>query len=120
MKKYLIPALALGLVMTSCQSDEPFAPGEGGEKQVTFTLNVPGELGTRAGAAGNESDKGGFSNDQGTLSYTLVLTANGDSQVLKAAGEDKEVVFTPPPGIPSRSEDKATFSHAVHVDEIVL
>ena len=81
--------------MTSCQSDEPFAPGEGGEKQVTFTLNVPGELGTRAGAAGNESDKGGFSNDQGTLSYTLVLTANGDSQVLKAAGEDKEVVFTP-------------------------
>ena len=95
MKKYLFPALALGLVMTSCQSDEPFAPGEGGEKQVTFTLNVPGELGTRAGAAGNESDKGGFSNDQGTLSYTLVLTANGDSQVLKAAGEDKEVVFTP-------------------------
>ena len=95
MKKYLFPALALGLVMTSCQSDEPFAPVEGGEKQVTFTLNVPGELGTRAGAAGNESDKGGFSNDQGTLSYTLVLTANGDSQVLKAAGEDKEVVFTP-------------------------
>ena len=95
MKKFLFPALALGLVMTSCQSDEPFAPGEGGEKQVTFTLNVPGELGTRAGAAGNESDKGGFSNDQGTLSYTLVLTANGDSQVLKAAGEDKEVVFTP-------------------------
>ena len=95
MKKYLFPALALGLVMTSCQSDEPFAPVEGGEKQVTFTLNVPGELGTRAGATNNESDKGGFSNDQGTLSYTLVLTANGDSQVLKAAGEDKEVVFTP-------------------------
>ena len=66
MKKFLFPALALGLVMTPCQSDEPFAPGEGGEKQVTFTLNVPGELGTRAGAAGNESDKGGFSNDQGT------------------------------------------------------
>ena len=95
MKKFLFPALALGLVMTSCQSDEPFAPGEGGEKQVTFTLNVPGELGTRAGDSGNESDKGGFSNDQGTLSYTLVLTANGDSQVLKAAGVDKEVVFTP-------------------------
>ena len=95
MKKYLFSALAMGLMLTSCQSDEPFAPGEGGEKQVTFTLNVPGELGTRAGAVGNESDKGGFSNDQGTLSYTLVLTANGDSQVLKAAGVDKEVVFTP-------------------------
>ena len=31
MKKYLLPAFALGLVMTSCQSDEPFAPGMGEE-----------------------------------------------------------------------------------------
>ena len=83
MKKYLFPALALGLVMTSCQSDEPFAPVEGGEKQVTFTLNVPGELGTRAGAAGNESDKGGWSNTQGNVSYTLVLSAEGHNQTYK-------------------------------------
>ncbi|MBQ1184652.1 MAG: hypothetical protein IIX55_02985, partial [Muribaculaceae bacterium] len=95
MKKYLIPALALGLVMTSCQSDEPFAPTEGGEKQVTFTLNVPGELGTRAGATGNESDKGGWSNSQGNLSYTLVLQAANDVQTLTADAEDNQVTFTP-------------------------
>ena len=95
MKKYLFPALALGLVMTSCQSDEPFAPGEGGEKQVTFTLNVPGELGTRAGATGNASDKGGFSNGQGNLSYTLVLRADKDVQTLTADAEDDQVVFKP-------------------------
>ena len=83
MKKYLFPALALGLLMTSCQSDEPFAPGEGGEKQVTFTLNVPGELGTRAAAGANQSDKGGATN-QGAdqIKYTLVLQANNDTQIL--------------------------------------
>ena len=98
MKKYLFPALALGLVMTSCQSDEPFAPTEGGEKQVTFTLNVPGELGTRAGATGNSSDKGGFSNGQGTLYYTLVLDANGDTRVFKDAtvsNDGRTATFTP-------------------------
>ena len=95
MKKYLIPALALGLVMTSCQSDEPFAPVEGGEKQVTFTLNVPGELGTRAGATDNASDKGGWTNSQGNLSYTLVLRAANDVQTLTADAQGREVTFTP-------------------------
>ena len=98
MKKYLFPALAMGLLLTSCQSDEPFAPGEGGEKQVTFTLNVPGELGTRAAAGEKESDKGGFSNGQGRLYYTLVLDANGDTQILKNAtisNDGKTATFTP-------------------------
>ena len=93
MKKYLIPALALGLVMTSCQSDEPFAPGEGGEKQVTFTLNVPGELGTRAGEAYN-SGVGGLSNNAGELSYTLVLDADGDQRTFTQKGAGS-VVFNP-------------------------
>lgn len=99
MKKYLIPALALGLVMTSCQSDEPFAPTEGGEKQVTFTLNVPGELGTRAAAGANKSDKGGATN-QGAdqIKYTLVLQANNDTQILdntKATVSGTTATFTP-------------------------
>ena len=93
MKKYLFPALALGLVMTSCQSDEPFAPGEGGEKQVTFTLNVPGELGTRA-ATGNNSGVGGLSNNAGELSYTLVLDADGDQRKFTKTGAGS-VVFNP-------------------------
>ncbi|MBR5551405.1 MAG: hypothetical protein IKV83_05760, partial [Muribaculaceae bacterium] len=74
MKKSLLTLLGAGLLLTSCQSDEPFAPGEGGEKQVTFTLNVPGELGTRAGEAYN-SGVGGWTNTKGNLSYTLVLKA---------------------------------------------
>ena len=98
MKKSLLTLLGAGLLLTSCQSDEPFAPGEGGEKQVTFTLNVPGELGTRAAAGEKESDKGGFSNGQGRLYYTLVLDANGDTQILKNAtisNDGKTATFTP-------------------------
>ena len=98
MKKYLFPALALGLVMTSCQSDEPFAPGEGGEKQVTFTLNVPGELGTRAGENYN-SGVGGASNvGAANIKYTLVLDANGDTRVFKDAtvsNDGRTATFTP-------------------------
>ena len=98
MKKSLLTLLGAGLLLTSCQSDEPFAPGECGEKQVTFTLNVPGELGTRAAAGEKESDKGGFSNGQGRLYYTLVLDANGDTQILKNAtisNDGKTATFTP-------------------------
>ena len=98
MKKYLFPALALGLVMTSCQSDEPFAPGEGGEKQVTFTLNVPGELGTRADENYN-SGVGGASNvGAANIKYTLVLDANGDTRVFKDAtvsNDGRTATFTP-------------------------
>ena len=95
MKKSILTLLGVGLLLTSCQSDEPFAPVEGGEKQVTFTLNVPGELGTRAGATDNASDKGGWTNSQGNLSYTLVLKAANDVQTLTADAEDNQVTFTP-------------------------
>jgi hypothetical protein len=80
MRKYLFSALALGLVMTSCQSDEPFAPTEGGEKQVTFTLTAPDAVGTRAdGAAG--SDQGGIANNSGeTIYYSLELYYKGEKQ----------------------------------------
>ena len=99
MKKYLFPALALGLVMTSCQSDEPFAPGEGGEKQVTFTLNVPGELGTRADFGANKSGVSGVSNEgTANIKYTLVLDANGDKKILDnddATINGKTATFSP-------------------------
>ena len=99
MKKYLFPALALGLVMTSCQSDEPFAPGEGGEKQVTFTLNVPGELGTRADFGANKSGVSGVSNEgPANIKYTLVLDANGDKKILDnddATINGKTATFSP-------------------------
>ena len=80
MKKSLLTLLGAGLLLTSCQSDEPFAPGEGGEKQVTFTLNLPGEMGTRANE-GYNSGKGGITNLNQQINYTLVLEANGDKRV---------------------------------------
>ena len=95
MKKSILTLLGAGLLLTSCQSDEPFAPVEGGEKQVTFTLNVPGELGTRAGATDNASDKGGWTNSQGNLSYTLVLRADKDVQTLTKDAQGQQVTFTP-------------------------
>ena len=80
MKKSLLTLLGAGLLLTSCQSDEPFAPVEGGEKQVTFTLNLPGEMGTRANE-GYNSGKGGITNLNQQINYTLVLEANGDKRV---------------------------------------
>ena len=71
MKKFLFPALAMGLVLTSCQSDEPFAPGMGEEVQATFTISVPDAMGTRAGEV--NSALGGFSNGAGNLNYTVAL-----------------------------------------------
>lgn len=79
MKKFLFPALALGLVMTSCQSDEPFAPGMGEEVQATFTISVPDAMGTRA--AGHSSAEGGYTNGAGNLNYTVALL-NQDDKVM--------------------------------------
>ena len=100
MKKSILTLLGVGLLLTSCQSDEPFAPTEGGEKQVTFTLNVPGDLGTRSGATGNNSGVGGWTNlkssTQGNLSYTLVLSAEGHNQTYKKENvEGNTVTFSP-------------------------
>ena len=111
MKKYLIPALALGLVMTSCQSDEPFAPGEGGEKQVTFTLNVPGELGTRAGTEDNNSGVGGWTNTQGNVSYTLVLSAEGHNQTYTKENVTGNTVTFSPTVVLGREYTVTAYAH---------
>ena len=112
MKKYLIPALALGLVMTSCQSDEPFAPIEGGEKQVTFTLNVPGELGTRAASG----ESGAQNNQNADIYYTLVLDANGDKQVLQETTKEKTVTFTTPVVLGRKYDITAYASYTNNID----
>ena len=80
MKKFLFPALAMGLVLTSCQSDEPFAPGMGEEVQATFTISVPDAMGTRAGEV--NSALGGFSNGAGNLNYTVALLRAEDDVVM--------------------------------------
>ena len=112
MKKYLFSALAMGLLMTSCQSDEPFAPGEGGEKQVTFTLNVPGELGTRA----ISGESGAQNNQNADIYYTLVLDANGDKRVLQETTKEKTVTFTTPVVLGRKYDITAYASYTNNID----
>ena len=98
MKKFLFPALALGLLMTSCQSDEPFAPGMGEEVQATFTISIPDAMGTRAGEV--NSALGGFSNGAGNLNYTVALLRAEDDVVMwssktPASVNGKSATFNP-------------------------
>ena len=111
MKKSLLTLLGVGLLLTSCQSDEPFAPGEGGEKQVTFTLNVPGDLGTRSGASDNNSGVGGWTNTQGNLSYTLVLSANGHNQTYKKENVAGNTVTFSPTVVLGREYTVTAYAH---------
>ncbi len=115
MKKFLFPALALGLVMTSCQSDEPFAPGMGEEVQATFTISVPDAMGTRAGEV--NSANGGFSNGAGQLNYTVALL-NQEYKVMysaTSAGNGTSATFSPTvvQGYTYKILAYATFDNAV-------
>ena len=95
MRKYLFSALAMGLVLTSCQSDEPFAPGTGEEVQATFTISVPDAMGTRA--AGHSSAEGGFTNGAGQLNYTVALLNQNDKVMYSATcqSDGKTATFHP-------------------------
>ena len=115
MKKFLFPALALGLVMTSCQSDEPFAPGSGEEVQATFTISVPDAMGTRA--ADHSSAEGGYSNGAGQLNYTVVLLNDANKVMYSAtsAGNGTSATFNPTvvQGYTYKILAYATFDNAV-------
>lgn len=115
MKKFLFPALALGLVMTSCQSDEPFAPGMGEEVQATFTISVPDAMGTRAGEV--NSAKGGYTNHAGQLNYTVALLNQNDkvmySETCQSDGETATFHPTVVQGYTYKVVAYATFGNAV-------
>ena len=116
MKKFLFPALALGLVMTSCQSDEPFAPGMGEEVQATFTISVPDAMGTRA--ADHSSAEGGFSNREGRqLNYTVALLNQNDkvmySETCQSDGKTATFHPTVVQGYTYKVIAYATFGNAV-------
>lgn len=120
MKKFLFPALALGLVMTSCQSDEPFAPGMGEEVQATFTISVPDAMGTRAGEV--NSAKGGFTNHAGQLNYTVALL-NQENKVMysaTSAGNGTSATFSPTvvQGYTYKILAYATFDNAVEAPTV--
>ena len=120
MKKYLFSALAMGLVLTSCQSDEPFAPGMGEEVQATFTISVPDAMGTRA--AGHSSAEGGYTNGSGNLNYTVVLLNDANKVMYSAtsAGNGKSATFSPTvvQGYTYKILAYATFDNAVEAPTV--
>ena len=103
MKKYLFAALGAGLLMTSCQSDEPFAPGNGTAQQVAFTVSLPDAVSTRAG--GTNSAAGGVSNNVGanvTFNVALYLIGGSEtepvytaSDVVSSTGNHTSATFEP-------------------------
>ena len=99
MKKYLFAALGAGLLMTSCQSDEPLAPGNGLEQQVAFTVSLPDAVSTRAG--GTNSAAGGVSNNVGAnVTFNVALYLDGrlvfaDNQSVSSTGNHTSATFEP-------------------------
>ena len=99
MKKYLIGALGAGLLLTSCQSEEPLAPGSGIEQQVSFKVSLPDVVSTRAG--GTNSAAGGVSNNVGanvTFNVALYLGNNlvyAHNQTVSSTGNHTSATFKP-------------------------
>ena len=100
MKKYLFAALGAGLLMTSCQSDEPFAPGNGTVQQVAFTVSLPDAVSTRA-AGGTNSALGGVSNNTNAdVTFNVALYLDGrlvfaDNKTVPSAGNGTSATFEP-------------------------
>ena len=99
MKKYLFAALGAGLLLTSCQSDEPLAPGNGTAQQVAFTVSLPDVASTRAG--GESSALGGVSNNVGEdVRFHVALYLDGrlvfaDSDTVPSTGNRTSATFKP-------------------------
>ena len=99
MKKYLFAALGAGLLLTSCQSDEPFAPGNGTAQQVAFTVSLPDAVSTRAG--GESSALGGVSNNMNdSVAFNVALYLDGrlvfaDNKKVLSTGNHTSATFQP-------------------------
>ena len=99
MKKFLFSALGAGLLLTSCQSDEPIINGLGQEQQVAFTVSLPDAVSTRAG--GTNSAAGGVSNNVGadvTFNVALYLgdkLVYAHNQTVKSTVNQTTATFEP-------------------------
>ena len=81
MKKYLFSALALGMMLTSCQSEEPKPGQPGSNEEVAFTISLPDVMGTRATdhTSWTNSALGGATNNVGkdvTFTFTNNVITN--------------------------------------------
>ena len=99
MKKFLFAALGAGLLLTSCQSDEPLAPGNGTAQQVAFTVSLPDVASTRAG--GESSALGGVSNNiNADVTFNVALYLDGrlvfaDNKTVQSIGNRTSATFEP-------------------------
>ncbi len=96
MKKVLFSLGLAGLMLTSCQNDEPLAGAEGTEQQVSFTLAVPEAIQTR-GASYSDSKAGSLTNvDNYNVTFTAALYLQNELvwSGQKAAGNQNSVEFT--------------------------
>lgn len=103
MKKYLFSALALGMMLTSCQSEEPKPGQPGSTEEVAFTISLPDVIGTRATdhASWTNSALGGATNNVGKdVTFTLALYLDdyqvyGEKQTVTCTGNRTSVTFNP-------------------------
>lgn len=103
MKKYLFSALALGMMLASCQSEEPKPGQPGSNEEVAFTISLPDVIGTRATdhASWTNSALGGATNSVGKdVTFTLALYLDdyqvyGEKQTVTCTGNRTSVTFNP-------------------------
>ena len=103
MKKYLFSALALGMMLTSCQSEEPKPGQPGSNEEVAFTISLPDVIGTRATdhTSWTNSALGGATNNVGKdVTFTLALYLDdyqvyGEKQTVTCTGNRTSVTFNP-------------------------
>ena len=103
MKKYLLSALALGMMLTSCQSEEPKPGQPGSTEEVAFTISLPDVIDTRSTdhASWTNSALGGATNSVGKdVTFTLALYLDdyqvyGEKQTVTCTGNRTSVTFNP-------------------------
>ena len=103
MKKYLFSALAMGMMLASCQSEEPKPGQPGSTEEVAFTISLPDVIGTRATdhASWTNSALGGATNNVGKdVTFTLALYLDdyqvyGEKQTVTCTGNRTSVTFNP-------------------------
>ena len=103
MKKSFIYALCMGVAISSCTSEEIVPGGAGSEQEVSLTLNMTEQMGSRSDShvAWTESGKGGVSNGLGEdvvfnvglyLDDALVYS---ESKTVSSSGNGTSATFTP-------------------------
>lgn len=122
MKKFLISAMALatfGMAFTSCSSDEPMCGGDGSGK-ITFTAQLPAELGSRAFSDGTSAKSLSYyvykhGEKEALITGTTPINLTTSVSLDLVNGETYDVVFlaqssNAPEGLYSYTPDTQNFT----------